>query len=197
MAALCAVTLAAFASVAAAETVRTNQIGGSRVLLACAGPDVQSDFSDQRILACDRALHEPLTPDQRMAVLVNRGAIRARRQEHSLALADFDAAQALQPDNPTVMLNRGMVLVQLRQSGPAVAALTQALSYGAPNAYLAYYYRGVARERLGDARGAYEDYSTALEIQPNWAPAEQEMARFARGRRQDLASQVNDAPRPR
>jgi tetratricopeptide (TPR) repeat protein len=172
-------------------------VGGAGHSVACSSAARRAETSDAAIGACNAALLDPLQADQRLALLVNRGAIRARRQERTLALADFDAALAIEPRNPVALLNRGMVLVQLRQSGPAVAALTQALSFGVSAPYLAYYYRGVARERLGDVRGAYEDYSTALDIQPNWAPAEEEMARFARGRRQELASQIDDAPRPR
>ena len=46
---------------------------------------------------------------------------------------------------------------------------------------------------MGDIRGAYEDYNTALTIQPDWGVAEAELSRFARGRRERLASQLDTA----
>jgi tetratricopeptide (TPR) repeat protein len=192
---MAAAALASFAAPAYAERVTTSQINGSRALLNCAGQGANEQDTARRISACDAALHENLMPEQHVAVLVARGGVRAQLRDYPAALVDFDAALRIDPHNASALFNRGMMQVQMRQNGPAVATLTEALSRGMPSPYLAYYYRGVARERLGDARGAYEDYSTALEIQPNWAPAEQEMARFARGRRQELAAQVND-PRP-
>jgi Tfp pilus assembly protein PilF len=60
----------------------------------------------------------------------------------------------------------------------------------------AYLNRGVARENLGDLRGAYEDYSTALQIQPDWGPANAELARFARGRQEHLANVLGASQTP-
>jgi tetratricopeptide (TPR) repeat protein len=80
----------------------------------------------------------------------------------------------------------------LRRPGPAVAALTQALSLGVAEPYKAYYNRGAAREALGDLTGALEDYNTALDIHPEWAPAEAEVARFVRQRQQHLATALNE-----
>jgi hypothetical protein len=40
---------------------------------------------------------------------------------------------------------------------------------------------------LGDLPGAYEDYSTALRIKPDWGAAEAELARSARAREERLA----------
>jgi tetratricopeptide (TPR) repeat protein len=196
LAALAAAALfAGFPTPAHGERVTTSQIDGSRALLNCAGRDAAGLDTSRRLAACNTALRENLMPEQYLAVYVARGGVRAQMRDYPAALADFNEALRIAPRNPTALFNRGMIQVQMRQNGPAVATLTEALSRGMPSPYLAYYYRGVARERLGDVRGAYEDYSTALDIQPNWAPAEQEMARFAQGRRQELASQVND-PRP-
>ena len=77
--------------------------------------------------------------------------------------------------------------------GPAVAAITEALSLGVREPHKAYFNRAGAREALGDVRGAYEDYSTALEIQPDWGPSGAELARFARARREQLANILNQS----
>jgi tetratricopeptide (TPR) repeat protein len=131
-----------------------------------------------------------------VVLLVNRGVIRLNRGESALALADFDAAIVVLPRHPEAHLNRGAALVQMGRPGPAVAALTEALSMGVSEPYKAYYNRGAAREALGDLRGAYEDYSTALEIRPEWGPAEAEIARFVRTRQERLASILNNSDDP-
>jgi tetratricopeptide (TPR) repeat protein len=143
---------------------------------------------DQSLATCDRALNlERLDRRSRIATLVNRGTVHLRRRNGEAALADLEAVIALQPDHAEAHLNRGAALVMMRRPGPAVAAMTEALSLGVREPHKAYLNRGAAREELGDLRGALEDYRTALEIQPDWGPAGQELARFARGRRDTIA----------
>jgi len=166
-------------------------LGGGRHTQACIRAVQSGRSDDAAVAACSNAL-DTLADDggarhDRIVLLVNRGITYMRRREGELALADLDAVLALEPNHPEALLNKGATLLSLNRPGPAVIALTAALSYGVNTPYKAYYNRGAAREALGDARGAYEDYTTALEINPNWAPAEAEVARFVRGRQERLA----------
>jgi tetratricopeptide (TPR) repeat protein len=152
------------------------------------------DASDATLSLCSRALeYRRLTREGRIQLLVNRGVTRLRRREGEAAVADFDAVIALAPRHAEAHLNRGAALVQMNQHGEAVAAITEALSLGVLEPHKAYFNRAAAREALGDLRGAYEDYSTALQIQPDWGPANAELARFARGRQEHLAGVLNGA----
>jgi tetratricopeptide (TPR) repeat protein len=126
-----------------------------------------------------------------LQLLINRGVTHLRRSEWQPALNDFDAVIALDNRQAEAHLNRGAALVQLGRHGPAIAAITEALGLGVREPHKAYFNRGAAREALGDIRGAYEDYNTALEIEPNWGPANAELARFARTRRDHLAAELN------
>jgi tetratricopeptide (TPR) repeat protein len=189
-AALCAPGLAQ-----AQDTIARTLIGGHRNLAACGRLAGEGDFSDRALTACTRALSEDLSSTDRLGVLVNRGVILMRRRESQAALADFDAAIAIDASSAEAHVNRGAALVQMQRPGPAVAALTQALSLGVSEPYKAYYNRGAAREALGDLRGAFEDFSTALEIHPDWGPAEAEVARFVRARHEHLAAALADEAR--
>lgn len=163
----------------------------------CAERVTAGDASDATVSTCSRALnYRRITRESHVQVLVNRGVTHLRRNETDSALADFDAVIALAPRNAEAHLNRGAALVQLGRYGPAIAAITEALSLGVNEPHKAYFNRGIARESLGDLRGAYEDYSTALEIEPDWGPASAELARFARGRREHLANVLNEAQTP-
>ena len=148
--------------------------------------------SDVAVAACQGVIenHNTARAD-RVAALINRGTMRLRRHEAPLAVADFDAAIALDRRNPEAHLNRGAALIMNSQPGPAVAAITTALSLGVREPHKAYYNRGAAREALGDLRGAYEDYTTALQIRPDWGPANAELARFVRMRQERLAGMLN------
>lgn len=175
-------------------TARTSY--GTPHAVACGQFAVRGDASEQAVAECTMAIeHERLIRTDQAALLLNRGTIHIRRREGEAALADFEAVIAMMPRNPEAHLNKGAALILVGRPGPAVAAITEALSLGVSEPHKAYYNRGAAREALGDLRGAYEDYSTALEIQPDWGLASAELERFVRLRRERLASVVgSEAP---
>lgn len=200
--ALAALLAAALASVAAAQDPNSDPrsatiIGGDSNGRRCGTALNLGDVSDSAVQHCERGLrYSRLTREAALQLHVTLGVMRMRRGEHAQAVEQFDAAIAVDAENAEAHLNRGAALVQLRQYGPAIAAITQAMGLGVREPHKAYFNRGVAREALGDARGAYEDYSTALEIQPDWGPASAELARFARDHREQLAARLGEPSAP-
>ncbi len=179
------------------EPRSTTIIGGDAHARRCSLAISQGNIADAAVEACERALRYPrLTREGQIQIRVNLGVMRLRRQEGQAAVDQFDAVIVMEPRNAEAHLNRGAALVQLRQFGPAIAAITEAMGLGVREPHKAYFNRGAAREALGDLRGAYEDYSTALEIQPDWGPANAELARFARERRAHLANALGEPPTP-
>lgn len=155
----------------------------------CSDQVLRGDTSDATISACTEALNfRHLTRQAQLQLLINRGVTYLRRQENEAALADFEAVVALDREHAEAQMNRGAALIQLRRYGEAIAAFTDAIGLDVRDPYKAYFNRGAAREALGDLRGAFEDYNTALEIYPDWAPADAELQRFARTRREHLAA---------
>lgn len=200
--ALIVVGFSAGAAAQVTSTQRTQRAGsvitlGTPLALACGEFVARGVATDEAIDMCSRAfVAERLSRQQQLVVYLNRGVLYLRRQDSAEALADFDAALAIDDDQAEAHQNRGAALIQLRRYGEAVAALTEALSQGVQDPHKSYFNRGAAREALGDLRGAYEDYNTALAIRPDWGPAEAELARFARTRRDHLASRLADEPMP-
>jgi len=163
------------------DTAARTQIGGSGAASRCHRAVGAGAADDTAVAQCTRAIdNERLVRADLVAAYINRGVLHLRRSEGQLALADFDAVIAIDPRVAEAHLNRGAALVMIGRPGPAVASITEALSLGVSEPYKAYYNRGAAREALGDVRGAYEDYSAALQIRPNWDPAEAELERFVR-----------------
>lgn len=153
----------------------------------CSDQVLRGNTSDETVGFCNEALgYRHLTQAAEVVLRINRGVTHMRRQENEQALADFDAVIAIQPRHAEAQVNRGAALLQLRRYGPAIASFTEALGLGVQEPYKAYFNRGAAREALGDYRGAYEDYNTALDIYPDWGPANLELQRFARQRRETL-----------
>ncbi len=160
---------------------------------ACAAFAAANSATDEAIAACTSALRtEQLDRPSLLTIRVNRGNLYLRRNDPQHAIADFDAVIALDRKNAEARLDRGVALMMQGQPGPAVAVITEALTLGVHEPQKAYYDRAAAREALGDLRGAYEDYSTALQIAPDWGPANAEMQRLAQQHQQMLATALND-----
>ena len=179
------------------DTRAVTVIGSDAHARRCSMAVAAGDSSDRTVTECTAALHySRLSHDAQIELLINRGVTYLRRSQNDLALADLDGVLAADPRNAEALVNRGAALVQLRRFGEAISALTDALSYGVSEPYKAYYNRGAAREALGDLQGADDAYSTAMQIQPDWGPANAEVARFVRGRREHLADVLNHPATP-
>jgi len=180
-----------------ADTRAVTVIGADAHARRCSEAVGNGDSSDRTVEECTHALrYSRLSHDVQIQLLVNRGVTYLRRNQNDLAMADLDGVIAQDPRNAEAWVNRGAALVQAHQFGDAITALTNALSFGVSEPYKAYYNRGAAREALGDLQGALDDYNTALEIQPDWGPANSEVARFVRGRREHLADVLGHPATP-
>ena len=56
--------------------------------------------------------------------------------------------------------------------------LDKAINMGLEKLHLAHYNRGLAKEKMNDARGAYADYRRALEMDPTFTLANEQLQRF-------------------
>jgi tetratricopeptide (TPR) repeat protein len=149
----------------------------------CYQATLAEDTADNRergLAACDRAI-EAVGDDRQLhaALLINRADIRLMMQDYARTVADAATSIAIERQSPVAYLNLGAGLVGLRRYGEALTALGKAIELGiADRSHLAYYNRAIAREQLGDTKGAYFDYKKALEIDPNFAPAKDQLLRF-------------------
>jgi Flp pilus assembly protein TadD len=113
-----------------------------------------------------------------VATHVNRGILRLRRGDTSGALADFDMATRLNPDEPEAYLNRGSVLLRNEQTVDAISQFDAAIAKNTRRPALAYFGRGVAYEGAGNLRAAYRDYQRAAQLAPTWEMPRTELTRF-------------------
>jgi tetratricopeptide (TPR) repeat protein len=99
--------------------------------------------------------------------------------DYAGTIADADASIALDPELAAAYLNRGAGLIGLQRYQDALTALDKAIALSlSDRLQLAYFNRGMARENLGDIRGAYYDYRKASELDPKFVPAKEQLARF-------------------
>jgi tetratricopeptide (TPR) repeat protein len=128
---------------------------------------------------CDQAVADmSVNAYNHAAALTNRADIRLRMADYDGAIADADRAIAIEPDMGAAHLNRGAGLIGLKRHADALPALDRAITVGLGKLQLAYFDRGMVKENLGDVRGAYLDYLKAADLDPNFAEARAELARF-------------------
>ena len=128
---------------------------------------------------CDQALRdEALSRHDMVATHVNRGILRLRRGNVPEAIADFDMAIEMDPNQPESYLNKGAALIRLNNPAEALQLFTVALERNTRRPAIAHYGRAIAHEDLGDVRSAYQEYQLASELDPDWDDPRIELRRF-------------------
>ena len=131
------------------------------------------------IITCTSALDDgTLSMRDRAATLINRGILKARTDDATSAITDYD--QGLHVDSTLAegYVDRGAALIVLHRYQDALVDLNKGIDMGARQLQIAYYDRAIVNEALGNVRGAYEDYKKAVEIQPDFTLAIDQLARF-------------------
>ena len=138
------------------------------------------DGSREALERCNEAFEAgALTFDDEVATYVNRGIVRLYGRDHQGAIADFDKAISLNPEQPESYLNKGAALVRMGASpSQAIAMFNEALARKTSRPELAYFSRGVAYEVAGNLSAAYRDYKRAQELAPRWDRPGEELSRF-------------------
>ena len=115
----------------------------------------------------------------RAATYINRSVVRLRVHDWSGALGDTDLAISRVSGIGEAFVNRCAALINLGRTQEALADLNRAITIGLDKVHLAYYNRGLAREKMNDTRGAYADYRKALDLDPTFTMAADELKRFS------------------
>ncbi|MDQ4087875.1 MAG: tetratricopeptide repeat protein [Pseudomonadota bacterium] len=154
-------------------------IGNSSARLCYEAAESPANPTLRDLRDCDAAFSgEALSQHDRVATHVNRGILRLRRGQVDEAIADFDAAIALDPRQPEAYLNKGAALIRIDNPSEALGLFTVALEHNTRRPEIAHFGRAIANEELGNIREAYYDYRRASELDPNWQDPRTELARF-------------------
>lgn len=160
---------------ASAQVVTLGSDNARRCYLAAAAESVSADA----LTSCDLALTAPTaTPGTRVATHVNRGILRLHARNVESALADFDAALALDRQEPEAWLNKGIALLRAGRAADAVAAFDAAIARNTRRPALAHFGRAYAHEDRGALGAAYRDLKTAAALSPKWDAPRRELKRF-------------------
>ena len=86
------------------------------------------------------------------------------------AMADFDRAIAINPNEAKAWLDKGVVLAARSENDSAFVCFDRALKIQ-PTLYLAWSDRGAIRVKRGDPRGGVADFSRSIAINPRYREA--------------------------
>ncbi|AKV66074.1 TPR domain protein component of TonB system [Microcystis panniformis FACHB-1757] len=99
-----------------------------------------------------------------------KGLIHQMGKEYEQAIASFDRALEIKPDDHQAWYNRGIALKNLGRFEQAIASFDRALEIK-PDDHEAWYNRGVALGNLGRFEQAIASYDRALEFKPDYPDA--------------------------
>ena len=170
------ITTAASSAQAAVSVLGGSTAGRDCYLAAELKRETRSSLS-----VCGRALEiEGLSRRDRAATLVNRGIIHMQARDLESALVDYRAAIAIDRELAEAHVNLGIALLHRGgQDQAAVETLTRALEMKPARPEVALYSRAVAHEMLGNVREAFEDYSAAAAVAPDWKEPVEQLKRFS------------------
>jgi tetratricopeptide (TPR) repeat protein len=128
---------------------------------------------------CNRALEEVhLSRRDRAATFVNRGIIQARLDRFQEAMNDYNAALEIQAELPQAWNGKGNLYYLAERYDDAIAAYEMSLSMDLPAPQVAHYNLGLVYEKIGDEAAAERSYNAALELMPDWTPAQTRLERL-------------------
>ncbi len=120
-----------------------------------------------RVEACTRALAlRDLTKQQHLLLLGARASALDELGDHGRAIADFDSAIVLAPDDAVLHLNRGAAKIHDGRPTDAIADYDAAIRIR-PDWHLPYFNRAVALTDLGQRAAALKDYERAIRLKPD------------------------------
>jgi tetratricopeptide (TPR) repeat protein len=120
-----------------------------------------------RIEACARALAaSDLTRRQQLDLLSARAGALDELGNYPRAIADYDSAIVLAPDDAVLHLNRGVAKIHAGRPADAIADYDMAIRLK-PDWHLPYFDRAVALSDLGQRAAALKDYERAIRLKPD------------------------------
>ena len=129
----------------------------------------------------------PTPPD--FSFYQTRADANLGKGEDKLAVADYDKAVELKPDDAIAFLNRGKAHYNLKAFDKAGADYDKAIELD-PKGSKAYYNRGMLFERLGNVEKAIADYQKAIDLDAGNEPAKTGLKKLRDEQQAKIAAQA-------
>jgi tetratricopeptide (TPR) repeat protein len=128
---------------------------------------------------CNSALdEESLSAENEAATYINRGVIEAALGQNENAMADYNHGIAMEPNLGDAYVDRGSGEIFMKNYDDAMTDINKGIGLGMSYPEIGYYDRGIAEELMGKYKEAYYDLKHALELEPNFTKAADELKYF-------------------
>ncbi|MEA5479831.1 tetratricopeptide repeat protein [Pseudanabaena galeata UHCC 0370] len=126
----------------------------------------------ERIIQINELLLEPnQTQNHQDSLLFEQGTIFYINEQYEEAIASYDKAIKINPDNDRAWGFRGLALEKLGRYEKAIISYDNALQFNSPENYCVWSFRGTALANLGSNEEALASYNNALQINPDYYEA--------------------------
>lgn len=102
--------------------------------------------------------------------LISLGGSKANQGDYQGALAYYNQALRIDPNNVDAYFRRGIAFFEIKDYQAAIKDFNQVVRLS-PDNDLAYFLRGLARSFANDKQGAIEDYTQAIRLNAQYAEA--------------------------
>jgi tetratricopeptide (TPR) repeat protein len=161
------------------QTFSGAESASYKCAVAAASAQARGAATDGDLAPCTMAVNLAGDDKGRLgAALTNRAVMHLARAEYAATIADSSAALEADGKIAEAFVNRGVALMLDGKPKDAVADITRGLALAPSHAERAYFNRAMAREDMGDFKGAYLDYREATKLDPTWDRPKKELARF-------------------
>ena len=126
--------------------------------------DCLSDDNERRILGCSIIIENPATPPlERSNALAIRGLALAIKGMLDLAIQDYDAALAINPNSPSALNNRAWARFRSGRGPEGLPDVERSLMIN-PGSEHSWDTRAHIRQLMGNPEGAIRDYEMAVHL---------------------------------
>jgi tetratricopeptide (TPR) repeat protein len=144
------------------QSLKNNPLSAEAFARRGIALELKSDF-DSATADCDNALK--LDPKDAKG-LTCRGYSHSHKKEFDGAVEDYSQAIKLDPNDAWTLRLRAGAYREKAQYDLAIQDCDQAIKLDPDNAAVAYYIRGLSKQKKGDKSGAKADIATAKQLDP-------------------------------
>lgn len=141
----------------------SDEVDGAGLARKAAEALAKGQLTEAITLYTDALRDKRLTNDRKGVILTERGVVHARLNDPARAIADFNQAATLFPENAVTYNNRGAFLVSLGAVDEGLKDFDRALLL-APGYVAAWNNRAAAHARSGRRYAALADYTRAIRL---------------------------------
>jgi tetratricopeptide (TPR) repeat protein len=147
--------------------------------LACYQAAEYGSDAQEGIQVCSEAIDDPdISPRDMAATMINRSILRTHSGDFEGAVTDCTRGLRMNSELAEGYVDRGVAEIMMKNWQDALTDINRGIDMGTDKLDFALYDRGIVEEATGNIRAAYDDYHKALQMSPDFEPAQHALTHF-------------------